>query len=141
MTRAWHRLGPWPDVLDGMRRLATRYLLGSLSNGNVSLLVHLRKFSGLPWDVILGADLWQHYKPDPETYLGACRLLDLRPEEVMLVAAHNDDLRAARAQGLRTAFIPRPVEYGPGQVKDFEAEEPWTVVALDLIDLARLLST
>jgi 2-haloacid dehalogenase len=141
MTRTWHRLRPWPDVLDGMRRLATRYLLGSLSNGNVSLLVHLRKFSGLPWDVILGADLWQHYKPDPETYQGACRLLDLRPEEVMLVAAHNDDLRAARAQGLRTAFIPRPVEYGPGQVKDFEAEEPWTVVALDLIDLARLLST
>jgi 2-haloacid dehalogenase len=140
LTGAWHRLHPWPDVPEGMRRLATRYFLGPLSNANVSLLVRLRKFGGLPWDVILGADLWQRYKPDPETYQGACRLLGLRPAEVMLVAAHNDDLRAARAQGLCTGFIPRPAEYGPRQTRDFEAEEPWTVVASDLQDLASLLS-
>lgn len=110
-----------------------------MSNANVSLLVRLRKFNGLPWDVILGADLWQHYKPDPETYQGACRWLGLHPAEVMLVAAHNDDLRAARGQGLRTGFFPRPAEYGPRQTKDFAAEEAWTVVAADLQDLASLL--
>jgi 2-haloacid dehalogenase len=141
LTGAWHRLHPWPDVLEGMQRLATHYFLGPLSNANVALLVRLRKFSDLPWDFILGADLWQHYKPDPETYLGACRLLGLRPDEVMLVAAHNYDLRAARAQGLCTAFIPRPTEYGPRQTRDFEAEESWTVVASDLRDLASLLGT
>jgi len=141
LTHAWHRLRPWRDVLDGMQRLATHYLLGPLSNANVALLVRLRKFLGLPWDVILGADLWQRYKPDPEAYQCACRLLDLRPSEVMLVAAHNYDLRAAQGQGLCTAFIPRPAEYGPRQVKDFEAEEPWTVIASDLQDLASLLST
>jgi len=139
LTGAWHRLHPWPDVLEGMQRLATRYFVGPLSNANVALLVRLRKFCSLPWDFILGADLWQRYKPDPEAYLGACRLLGLRPEEVMLVAAHNDDLRAARAQGLCTGFIPRPTEYGPRQTKDFEAEESWTVVASDLQDLASLL--
>ena len=116
------------------------YILGPLSNANVSLLVHLRKFAGLPWDVILGADLWHRYKPDPEAYQGACRLLDLHPGEVMLVAAHNYDLRAAQAQGLCTAFIPRPTEYGPRQSRDFEAEEAWTVIASDLQDLARLLA-
>lgn len=139
LTSAWHRLRPWPDVLGGMQRLAARYFLGPLSNANVSLLMRLRKFNGLPWDVILGTDLWQHYKPDPETYRGACRLLGLDPAEVMLVAAHNDDLRAARAQGLCTGFIPRPAEYGPRQTKDLAAEEAWTVVAADLKDLASLL--
>lgn len=139
LTGAWHRLRPWPDVPGGMQRLAAHYFLGPLSNANVSLLMRLRKFTGLPWDVILGADLWQHYKPDPETYRGACRLLGLRPSEVMLVAAHNDDLRAARAEGLRTGFIPRRAEYGPHQTKDFAPEEAWTVVAADLEDLASLL--
>jgi 2-haloacid dehalogenase len=139
LTGAWHRLHPWPDVLEGMQRLATRYFLGPLSNANVALLVRLRKFCNLPWDFILGADLWKRYKPDPEAYLGACRLLGLRPHEVMLVAAHNYDLRAAHAEGLRTAFIPRPTEYGPRQTRDFEAEEPWTVVASDLRDLGLLL--
>jgi 2-haloacid dehalogenase len=141
LTGAWHRLNPWPDVLEGMQRLATRYFLGPLSNANVALLVRLRKFAGLPWDVILGADLWQRYKPDPEAYQGGCRLLGLRPNEVMLVAAHNYDLHAARAQGLCTGFIPRPTEYGPRQTRDFEPEQPWTVVAADLQDLASLLST
>jgi 2-haloacid dehalogenase len=141
LAGAWRRLRPWPDAEEGMRRLATRYILGPLSNANVALLVRLRKFASLPWDVIFGADLWQHYKPDPETYKCACRLLDLGPNEVMLVAAHNYDLRAARAQGLCTGFIPRVTEYGPQQSKDFDAEESWTVVASDLRDLASLLST
>jgi 2-haloacid dehalogenase len=140
LTGSWHRLHAWRDVLGGMRRLAQRYILGPLSNANVALLVRMGKFAGLPWDVIFGADLWHRYKPDPEAYQGACRLLDLHPSEVMLVAAHNYDLRAAQAQGLCTAFIPRPTEYGPRQSKDFEAEEAWTVIASDLQDLARLLS-
>jgi 2-haloacid dehalogenase len=141
LTGAWHRLHVWPDVPEGMQRLATRYFLGPLSNANVSLLVRLRKFCNLPWDVILGADLWQRYKPDPEPYQGACRLLGLRPKEVMLVAAHNYDLNAARAQGLCTGFFARPNEYGPRQTKDLAAQEPWTVVASDLQDLASLLGT
>jgi 2-haloacid dehalogenase len=141
LTDAWRRLRPWPDVNEGMQRLATRYILGPLSNSNVALMVRLRKFAGLPWDFVFGADLWQHYKPDPETYQGACRLLNLRPTEVMLVAAHNRDLGAASIGGLCTAFIPRVTEYGPRQTKDLEAEESWTVVASDLRDLASLLST
>jgi 2-haloacid dehalogenase len=141
LTDAWRRLRPWPDVKEGMQRLATRYILGPLSNANVALMVRLRKFAGLPWDFVFGADLWQHYKPDPEPYQAACRLLDLRPNQVMLVAAHNYDLRAARIQGLCTAFIPRVTEYGPRQTKDLEAEECWTLVASDLRDLASLLST
>jgi 2-haloacid dehalogenase len=140
LTDAWRRLRPWPDALDGMKRLSSRYLLGPLSNANVALMVRLRKFAELPWDFIFGADLWQHYKPEPEAYQGACKLLGLRPDEVMLVAAHNDDLRAARGQGLGTAFIPRTNEYGPRQRKDFAAEEAWTVVASDFRDLASLLS-
>jgi len=141
LTKAWQRLRPWPDVLEGMERLSTRYLLGPLSNANIALMIRLRKFAGLPWDFIFGSDLWHHYKPDPEVYRGAYNLLGLRPDEVMLVAAHNDDLRAARLQGLGTAFFPRPREYGPRQVKNFAAEEAWTVVASDLLDLASLLST
>ena len=141
LTDAWRRLRPWPDVLESMQRLSTRYLLGPLSNANIALMVRLRKFAALPWDFIFGADLWQHYKPEPEAYQGAYRLLGLRPNEVMLVAAHNYDLRAARSQGLCTAFISRPNEYGPRQQKDLTAEEAWTVVASDLCDLASLLST
>src|SRR5271165_4373423 len=121
LTKAWQRLRPWPDVLEGMERLTTRYLLGPLSNANIALMVRLRKFAGLPWDFIFGSDLWHHYKPDPEVYQGAYKLLGLRPEEVMLVAAHNDDLRAARLQGLCTAFFPRPNEYGPRQRNNFAA--------------------
>ena len=141
LTRLWHRLRPWPDAVDGLRRLKARFLLAPLSNGNFSLMTNLAKFAGLPWDAVFGSDLFQHYKPDPETYFGACRLLDLAPREVMMVAAHQSDLRAARALGLATAFFPRPTEYGPRQSKDSDAEEPWTVVARDLGDLAGLLGT
>lgn len=135
-VRFWHRLHPWPEVVPAMQRLRNKYILGTLSNGNVGLLTRLAKASGLPFDVILGGDLFHHYKPDPETYRGACTLLNLAPHEVMLVAAHNGDLAAARAQGLATGFVPRPSEYGPRQSKDIAATEAWDVIAADFTDLA-----
>ncbi len=136
LTHGWHRLHPWPDTVAGMQRLRERYILGPLSNGNVALLVNLARFGKLPFDVIMGSDLFRHFKPDPETYLGACALLRLPPAEVMMVAAHNYDLVAAAALGLKTAFIPRPTEYGPRQNKDFAATGDWDVVARDMGDLA-----
>jgi 2-haloacid dehalogenase len=136
LTSCWHRLSPWPDAVEGLRRLKRKYVIGPLSNGNLSLLVNLAKFAELPWDVIFGADLFRHYKPDPETYLGVCAFLGLRPEQVMLGAAHNYDLKAARELGLRTAFIPRPLEHGKGQTTDLSADQPWDIIAADLIDLA-----
>ena len=136
VNRGWHRLRPWPDSVPGLRALHPRYILGPLSNGNVSLLVDMARAAGLPWDVILGAEVFGHYKPDPETYLGACRLLSLEPEQVMLCAAHNGDLAAAQKLRLRTAFIPRPAEYGPLQVRDFGPEGEWDVVAADMEDFA-----
>ena len=140
LTKLWHRLNPWPDVPGGLGGLKQNFLIGPLSNGNYSLMVELNKFAGLGWDFVLGADLFRHYKPDPETYLGACSLLDLPPAQVMLVAAHNYDLRAARASGLRTAFVARPSEYGPGQTKDLQPDGPWDIVAKDFGDLAAQLS-
>jgi 2-haloacid dehalogenase len=112
VTDLWHRLRPWPDSVPGLARLKRRFIVGSLSNGNVALQVNLAKSAGLPWDVIFGSDHFQHFKPDAETYLGACALLRLPPARVMLAAAHNDDLRAARSFGLATGFIARPDEYG-----------------------------
>src|SRR5262249_31050921 len=119
LARAWHRLRPWSDTVPGMTRLRARYPLGSLSNGNVALQVHLARFAGLPFDVLSSAEHFRHYKPDPETYLGACAWLALPPQRVMLVAAHNRDLDAARALGMCTAFVARPTEYGPRQDQDF----------------------
>ena len=136
VNRGWHRLRPWPDSVPGLRALHPRYILGPLSNGNVSLLVDMARGAGLPWDMILGAEVFGHYKPDPETYLGACRLLSLQPGQVMLCAAHNHDLAAAQRLGLRTAFVPRPTEYGPLQVRDFGPEGAWDVVAADMEDFA-----
>ncbi len=132
----WHRLRPWPDVVPGLQRLRQHFVIAPLSNGNVSLLVDMARQAGLPWDMVFGSDVFGHFKPDPETYLGACRLLGLTPERVMMCAAHNHDLQAARACGLRTAFIPRPTEYGPRQRRDFTAEEAWDVVAADLGEVA-----
>ena len=111
----WHRLRAWPDSVPGLTRLKSRFIIGPLSNGNVSLLLNMAKFAGIPWDMIFGSDLFGHFKPDPETYLGVARLLDLRPDQVMMAAAHNGDLSAARRCGLLTAFFPRPAEYGPHQ--------------------------
>ncbi|HET6184241.1 MAG TPA: haloacid dehalogenase type II [Acetobacteraceae bacterium] len=139
INRGWHRLKPWPDSVAGLARLKQRFIIGPLSNGNVSLLTNMAKHAGLPWDVVFGSDLFGHYKPDPETYLGVARLLDLRPDQVMLAAAHNGDLAAARRCGLLTAFFPRPAEYGPHQVRDFKADAEWDVIARDIEDLAAQL--
>jgi len=139
LTFAWHQLSPWPDSVAGLTRLKRKFILAPLSNGNFSLLVDLAKFSGLPWDAILGADLFKHYKPDPETYLGACELFKTAPTKIMLVAAHNYDLKAAQDLGLKTAFVARPTEYGPRQQKDFGPEGSWDFVAHNMIELAGLL--
>jgi 2-haloacid dehalogenase len=114
LVLAWHRLDPWPDSVAGLTRLKGGHVIASLSNGNVALLVDMAKYGGLPWDTVLSAELFGHYKPDPEVYLGAARLLALAPEQVLMVAAHVDDLVAARSCGLRTAYVHRPAERGPG---------------------------
>lgn len=141
VLRGWHRLRPWPDSVAGLTRLKPRFTLAPLSNGNVALLTNMAKQAGLPWDLVLSAELFRHYKPDAETYLGACALLALDPHEVMMCAAHNADLAAARSHGLRTAFIARPTEYGPHQVRDFEAEADWdyAVGSIDALADALLL--
>jgi 2-haloacid dehalogenase len=113
LVLAWHRLDPWPDAVDGLTRLRERHVLATLSNGNVALLVDMAKRAGLPWDTVLSAELFGHYKPDAEVYDGAVRLLGLAPEQVLMVAAHVDDLAAARERGLRTAYVHRPHELGP----------------------------
>jgi 2-haloacid dehalogenase len=137
LTKIWHRLTPWPDVVSGLTRLKTRCIIGTLSNGNVGLLTRLAKHNGLPWDVVLGAETAQAYKPLPQAYQRACSLLNLAPHEVMLAAAHNGDLAAAAATGMATGFVPRPTEYGPHQKVDFKADRAWTVIATDFNDLAR----
>jgi len=111
-NRVWHRLSPWPDAVAGLGKLRNKYIIATLSNGNVSLLVEMAKNAGLPWDTVLSAELFHHYKPDREVYLGAADLLGCQPAEVVMVAAHPDDLRAAANCGLRTAFVPRPLEHG-----------------------------
>ena len=136
LTLGWHRLKPWPDSVPGLTRLKATYIIAPLSNGNVALLTNLAKHAGLPWDLILSAELFKHYKPDRQGYLGAARLLGLRPQQVMLVAAHNYDLAAARGCGLKTAFVPRVTEYGPHQKEDIKAESDWDLVVKDLNDLA-----
>ena len=136
LNRIWHRLDPWPDSVEGLNRLKRRYVLATLSNGNVALLVNMAKRAGLLWDAILGAEVARAYKPLPRAYLTTVELLGLRPDQVMLVAAHNGDLRAAAACGLKTAFVPRPREYGPAQTQDVAADGPWDVVAGDFLDLA-----
>ncbi|GAA3053189.1 haloacid dehalogenase type II [Pseudonocardia yunnanensis] len=112
LVLAWHRLDPWPDSVEGLTRLKRQHVIATLSNGNVALLVDMAKHGGLPWDTVLSAELFRHYKPDAEAYLGAAQLLGLPPEQVLMVAAHIDDLAAARAAGLRTAYVHRPRESG-----------------------------
>jgi 2-haloacid dehalogenase len=140
MNRAWHRLDPWPDVVEGLVRLKCKRIIAPCSNGNIALMVHLARRAGLPWDCILGAETARAYKPMPEAYLASCRQLALPPSQVMMVAAHTGDLKAAKAQGLATAFVPRPTEYGPGQSTDLAADPAHVdVAARDFIDLeARL---
>ena len=129
-------LSPWPDSVPGLTRLKQRYVIGPLSNASFAGMVRLAKFAGLPWDCILTAENVRRYKPAPEVYRTAVALLGLEPGQVMLVAAHNYDLRAAQAQGLHTAFVARPTEYGPGQTTDLAPEGDWDVVAGDFLDLA-----
>lgn len=136
LTSGWHRLDPWPDSVSGLTRLKTKFMISPLSNGNVALLANMAKRAGLPWDLVLSAEVFGHYKPDREAYLGAARILGHQPHEVMLVAAHNNDLAAAQSFGLKTAFTPRPTEYGPLQKRDFGPEGKWDYVAKDLNDLA-----
>ena len=139
LNRAWHRLDPWPEAVAGLTRLKRKYVIAPLSNGNIALLTNMAKRAGIPWDAILGAEVAQAYKPQPEAYRRTADVLGLRPEEVCLVAAHNGDLKAARGAGLATAFVPRPAEHGPGQTTDLEPSEPWDVVARDFQDLAAKL--
>ena len=136
LNRVWHRLQPWPDSVEGLARLKQRYIIGTLSNGNVGLLTRMAKFAGLPWDVILGAETARAYKPLPQAYLGNAELLNLRPDEVMLVAAHNGDLAAAAKAGLATAFVARPLEHGPGQTRDLAPARDWDVVTDSFLGLA-----
>jgi len=140
LNRVWHRLKPWPDARAGLRRLKRDHVVATLSNGNVALLTNMAKHAGLPWDCILSAELFQHYKPDPETYLGATRLLGCAPGEVMMVAAHKDDLRAAAACGLRTGFVARPLEHGPGVRIDRRPEKDFDINARDFNALAAKLA-
>jgi 2-haloacid dehalogenase len=140
LNRVWHRLQPWPDSVEGLRRLKKKYILATLSNGNVALLVNMARAAGLPWDAILGAEVVKHYKPQPQCYLMSAQLLDLAPHECMMVAAHNSDLVAAGALGFRTAFVRRPTEYGPDQLADLEAEHAFDVVSESFTDLADTLN-
>ena len=139
LNRVWHRLNPWPDAVPGLTRLKKKYIISPLSNGDVSCLVNMARHGGLPWDVVLCAEIFRHYKPDREAYLGAIELLGCAPDEVMMVAAHNYDLRAARSHGMRTGFVPRATEYGPGQETDLEPEEDWDVIAKDFGELSARL--
>ena len=139
LNRAWHRLDPWPDTVAGLARLKRRYVIASLSNGNVALLVDLARHAGLPWDAVLSGEIFRAYKPQPAVYLGAAAMLGLRPAEVMMVAAHNGDLAAAAGCGLRTGFVARPREHGPGQTTDLEPNGAWDVTARDFLELAERL--
>jgi len=135
-NRAWHRLYPWPDTVPGLTRLKAKFVLATLSNGNVALIVNMAKRTGLPWDAVLGAEVSRHYKPQPEVYLGAADMLGLAPSECMMVAAHNSDLAAASRLGFHTGFVSRPGEHGPSQSSNVSAEGAWDVVADSFIDLA-----
>jgi len=139
LNRAWHRLHPWPDSVSGLTRLKKKFIIAPLSNGNIGLMTDLAKHSGLPWDCILGAELVRHYKPDREVYQSAADFLGLNVGDVMMVAAHLGDLRAAKGVGLRTGFVPRPQEYGPGGKPDLQPDSAVDVSAKDFNDLASQL--
>jgi 2-haloacid dehalogenase len=139
LNRVWHRLKPWPDSVRGLKKLKAGFVIATLSNGNVALLTNMAKNAGLPWDCVISAELFRHYKPDLEAYRGAAELLGLKPREVMLVAAHKDDLFAAKKAGLGTAFIRRPKEFNPSVERDLSAEPRFNYNADDFLDLASQL--
>ena len=136
LNRAWHRLRPWPDAVKGLTRMKKTFIIAPLSNGNISLMTNLAKHAALPWDCILGAELARHYKPDREVYQSAADFLDLRVDEIMMVAAHLGDLRAAKDLGLRTAFVTRPFEFGPDRTPDLQPDASVDLAAKDFNDLA-----
>ena len=139
LVKAWHRLEGWPDASDGLQRLKKNYIIAAQSNGNIALLVNMAKAANLPWDVILGAEIVQTYKPRPEAYERACDALGLAPANCMMVAAHNDDLLAARKTGMKTAFILRDTEHGPHQTKDLKPESDWDICVKNFLELAEQL--
>jgi len=140
LNRVWHRLEPWPDARRGLALLKRRRVVATLSNGNMALLVNMAKHARLPWDCVLSAELFHHYKPDPESYLGAAAMLGFEPAEVMMVAAHKDDLRAAQACGLATAFVRRAREKGPKVTLDLTPDPAFDCNARDFVDLARRMA-
>lgn len=135
----WHRLHPWADTVEGLLLLKKRFKIVTLSNGNLGLLANMAKFSGLPWDLILSAEVFRHYKPDPETYLGVADIFDVQPHEVMLVATHTNDLKAAKSYGLKTAYVHRALEFGANQIKPIPDVSDFDLSASDFIDLAKKL--
>jgi len=139
LSRVWHRLDPWPDSVAGLTRLKRRFVISPLSNGTLALLTNMAKRAGLPWDCVISAELFHHYKPDREAYLGCADLLGVQPDELMLVAAHPGDLKAARAAGLKTAYVDRPLEHGPGREPHHVEAGDFDVVATDFVDLAEQL--
>jgi len=139
LNRVWHRLAPWPDAIEGLQRLKTRFTISTLSNGNVSLLVDMARHGGLPWDCVLSAELFRAYKPSPAVYRGAADLLGIAAGELLMVAAHPSDLAAAQRAGLKTAYVERPLERGPGGAPENSAGQRFDWVASDFIDLAAQL--
>jgi 2-haloacid dehalogenase len=135
-NKAWHHLDPWPDTVPGLYRLKRKFILSPMSNGNIALMTNMAKNGGMPWDCILGAEVAQHYKPDPESYLTAVELLGMRPEQVVMTAAHQPDLLSAQKTGVKTAFVPRPMEHGPDRTPDPTPDPSFNVVASSFVDLA-----
>ena len=140
LNQAWEKLDPWPDVGAGLEALRKLALIAPCSNGSIAMMARLARYGGLPWDCILGADIARNYKPNPDVYLASVGALRLEPQDVLMVAAHNDDLVAARDVGMRTAFVPRQTEHGPDQTTDLNPEHQWDVVADDFLDLAKQLT-
>lgn len=136
LNQVWHRLQPWPEAVGGLTRLKKKFIIAPLSNNNISAMIDVEKHFGVPWDCILGAELVRRYKPDPQVYQSAADILDLKPADVMMVAAHLDDLRGAKTVGLRTAFVTRPLEFGPSGKPDLKADSSVDLTAKDFNDLA-----
>jgi 2-haloacid dehalogenase len=140
LNRAWHRLDPWPDSVEGLTLLKKNYIISSLSNGNVALLVNMAKYGGLPWDAVLSAEISKHYKPDPESYLSTGEYLGLPINQVMMVAAHKNDLKSAKSNGMMTGYVPRAKEHGENTVVDYAEEDYIDIMADDFIDLSKKMS-
>jgi 2-haloacid dehalogenase len=136
-THLWHKLRPWPDSVEGIGMMKKKYVVATLSNGNVALLINMAKNSGIPWDHCFSGETFHHYKPDPESYLGVVDSMYLKPHQVMLVAAHNGDLKAAQKCGLSTGFVHRPKEHGPNQKTDLKADGDWDAVGNSIIEVAK----